>query len=147
ELSLSGKAKSWAGVEFPDRGAADELDVGQTGAVGGVALIGELVFVLAVEEIAIDVSEIALNAFGGDDVINVLDGGGMAVSGEPRAVLAEEFFEVVIAVIEGVGKMGGCAAGLAAADRPIVQDDDFVTLPRQCVRDGESGDARADDAD
>ena len=71
----------------------------------------------------------------------------MALRGEPRAALAVQLLELVVAVVERVREMRRGAARLAAADRTVVDDHDAPAALREAVGGGEPGDPGADDAD
>ena len=69
----------------------------------------------------------------------------MALGGEPRAVRAEETFQLVVAFVERVDEVRGRPAGLAAGDRPVVEHDDALAVLREQVGRRQPGDAGADD--
>ena len=58
----------------------------------------------------------------------------MAQRREPRAALAVELLELAVAVVESAGEMGRRTAGLTAADRTVVHDDDALTAAGETVR-------------
>ena len=59
-----------------------------------------------------------------DDALDAVDGGGVALGREPRAGGAVQPLDLGVAVVERVDQVCGGAAGLAAADRAAVEDDD-----------------------
>ena len=148
ELPLIRKAKTRAKVEFDVRHAIEPRHAGPPDAMRRRQLGVEHVDAIgaAEEEIAVDALEIAVDVFGADDLLDLFDGRAMALHDETRALVAVDVLEHVDAVVHRVGEMRGRAAGFAAADCAVVDDDDF--LPGFCeqICGGQSGDSGADDA-
>ena len=71
-----------------------------------------------------------------------------AISAAYRAPSSPNSFDdLVVAVVERVREMRGRASGLTAADRAVVDHHDRLAGACEHVRRGQSGDARANDAD
>src|SRR3954465_9335304 len=101
----------------------------------------------AEEQVAFDALELAVDVFHRCDALDAMNRRHMALSGETRAFLSVELFDVVIAVVESGGEMGSSSAGFAATDRAVIDDDDRATCAREQVGRRHAGDARSDYAD
>ena len=63
------------------------------------------------------------------------------------ALLAVHLLDFDVAIIDGVGQMGGGALGLATGHRAVVQYDNVSAFTGELVSRGQAGDAGSDDAD
>jgi hypothetical protein len=149
ELRLPRKAQCPSRVESGNRCACHDLRVDQAGARRGLVLALDLIAFIARrrEEVAIQAPEFAADAFVGDDPLDRVDRGRMALVGLPRAVLAVRALEHVKAIVDGALQMRRRSACHATANRSVVDDHDAVPLTRKQIRGRHTGDARAHDAD
>ena len=85
------------------------------------------------EQETIDARKIALDAFGNDDGFDAVDGGGVALGCESRALLAEQPFDFVVPLVQGVTQMSRGTCGFAAAGHIGLQHDDGFSFARQEV--------------
>src|SRR5205085_1835070 len=99
------------------------------------------------EQVAVQPGEVAVDPLLAGDRLDAVDGGGVARGGQRRRLGAAGALQLGVAVVEGVGQVGGGPAGLAAGDRAVVQHDDRLARAGQQVGGTEAGDAGADDAD
>lgn len=99
------------------------------------------------EQVAVEAPEVARDALARDDVLDPIDGGGMAFRGQPRAALAVQALDCEKPVVDRIDEVRGRGAGHAAADRPILQDDDGLPNLGKQIGSGETRDTGADDAD
>ena len=148
-LALLRKAESRPGVEAGDRRAIDAADVGEPGSVRGLELPVELLDVAGLRgnEVAVEPAEVAIDLLLLGDQLHAIDRGAVTFDDEPRALLAVQLLEDVDPVVHRGREVRGRAAGLAAADRAVVDDDDMLARLGQHVGGREPGDAGADDAD
>lgn len=86
----------------------------------------------------------AVDTLGGDDMLDFIDRGGVALGGNPRAFGAMQLFEFNKTVIQGAGQVRG-ASGFAASDVAAVQHDHLRALARQQISRGQLGNTRSDD--
>jgi hypothetical protein len=63
------------------------------------------------------------------------------------AAFAVEFLEIVIAIVQRVHQVRGGARRHPPADGAVIQHDHFLASVTQLIRNRQSGNARADDAD
>jgi hypothetical protein len=149
ELTLLGKPERGPGLEACNRGAIDAANVDQAGEVGGGELLVELLDLLGTrrKQIAVEATEITVDVLGFGDHLHSVDRHRMALDDVPRSLLAIELLEHMDPIVHRIGEMGGRAAGLASAERPIVNDDDVLAGLGERVRRRQAGDAGADDAD
>src|SRR6266516_4700853 len=71
----------------------------------------------------------------------------VALGRDSRTLLSVHLLDVVVAIIERSGEVSGGAARLAAADRPIINQDNGTACTRERVRGRHAGDACSHDAD
>ena len=70
------------------------------------------------EQVAIQALEIAGNRLGPSDGFNAVDGGRVTFDGQAGLLLAVDVLNLINSFVNGVGQMGGSAAGFAAANGP-----------------------------
>ena len=99
------------------------------------------------EQVAVNAEEVAVDPFFVRDRLDQVDGRGVALGGKPGPVLAVDLLDLDVAVIDGVGQVGGRALSLSAGDGAVIQHDDALALAGEQVGRGQPGDPRADDAD
>ena len=111
ELGLAREAQGGTRVEGAERSARDLLDF-EAGAARRLELAVELVRRLSArdEQVAVHAREVAGDAALGDDRLDAVDGGGVALRGQPRPRLAVELLEAVEVVVERAGQVRGGAA-------------------------------------
>src|SRR5215475_14442270 len=114
KLTLAGKTQAAARIPVLKGRSIHPLHVGQPGAMRRSYLAVELVFRLfrRNKQVSIQSFKIAGNLLFSDDGLDTINRSRVTCSGEPRALLAEELFKFVIAVVERVREMRGCAPGL-----------------------------------
>ncbi len=149
KLRLIGKAEARSGVPRVEGGALEQLDVTEPGLACGIALALEEVAVVVrpEHEVAVHARESASDAFARDDLLDGVDGRAVTLGGQSRPALAVQRAQPDEAIVHGVGEVRGGASRLAAADGPVVEDEDAASGARQEVCGGDSGNAGADDAD
>src|SRR5581483_1833128 len=130
ELRLPRKAQAHSGIESAEWGARDLFDINQAGAVRGFQLTFEHLFRFARrhEEVAIEPLEIAIYALRRDNGFDAINGRRVTIGSHPRALLAVQALDLKVAVIEGVGEVRRRALGHAAADAPIIENDDALAF-------------------
>jgi len=128
--------------------ALDDFGVREAGAVCRLELALELLSLglAAEEQVAVHALEITIDVLHRSDRLDPVDGGHVTVGRHPRALASVELLDVVVAVVESRGQMGGGAAGLAAADRAVVDERNGAPCPREKVGSRHSGDPRPDHA-
>ena len=101
KLSLSWKSKDSVSSKCSDWNVADPLDLAQTGPVHRVELVFQICDRTAgrQKEVAIDPGKAAIEVFVADDFLDSINRRGMTLGGKTRKLLAENFFEFVIAII------------------------------------------------
>jgi len=101
----------------------------------------------ALHQVAVDAREAAIDAFAQADRLDRIHRRGMALRRAPRAVFAEQAFEVVVAIVQRAAQMPAGARGLAAAQVALFEHHHVAPFAGQLVGGGQAGDAGADDAD
>jgi hypothetical protein len=149
ELRLLRIAQAPSGLEGRHRRAIDEVDTHDSGAAGGrgLELQKRQIGGGRGEQVSVDTLEVAFDRFTIDGAFNGIDTGGMAFGGESGALRSVNSLELDITLIEGDGEMGGRSTSLAAPRLSVIQNDDAAAMQKQSVRDRESGNPGADDAD
>ena len=133
-----------AAAERRDRQAFEFFYVDEPRAVRGRQLVVDGFFLLALrgKQVAVETFEVAVDVLRFHDRFDPVDGGRMALGGEPGSSFAVHALDFGVAVVDRVGQMRGGVLGHAAADRTVVDDDDrFARLSEQ-VGGGHSRDAR-----
>ncbi len=149
ELPLAREAEATPGIEGRERRTSHHLDVLQSGPMRGLELLVQQLPGLPgrQEQVAVDAEEVAVDPFVVRDRLDPVDGRGVALGGKPGPVLAVDLLDLDVAVIDGVGQVGGRALRLSAGDGAVIQHDDALALAGEQVGRGQPGDPRADDAD
>jgi hypothetical protein len=146
--ALAWEAKAGSRVETVDGRGAHPFEPLDAGAQRRLVFAQQLVGVAArrQEEIAVEALEVAVDLLVRDDGADRLDGGGVALRGEPRAVGAVQPLDLVVAIVQRGGEVGGRGRGHAAADGPMVQNDYALPFLGEKVGARHARDAGADDA-
>jgi hypothetical protein len=105
ELALAGEPQAWPGIEVAQRRPAEPLDALQAGPPGRTQFTLEDLGRLAggLEQIAIESLESAVDPLGGHDLLDPVDGRGMAFGGQPGPVRPVETLDLSVAVVDGAG--------------------------------------------
>ena len=135
ELGLPWKSQRRSRVEAVERRAGDERDVGETGVVRGAKLLAQQVGRLAWrgKQIPVEPLEIARDRLRGDDGLETIDGRGVTLRGQPRAVDAVNPRDVHVQIVDRVRQVRRRAAALAAADRAVIEHEHAAAFEREMI--------------
>src|SRR4051812_27595760 len=148
KLRLPRETDRYAGVESVHRRLLRPLHV-QTGSLAGIEFLRQLTLRLVrrIEEISIEPLESAIDLLLRHNLFDAIDRRSVAFRRQTCPFFSMIFLEIVKSVIQGVDQVRGCPRRHAIPDRTVVQNNDTAPRAGQSVRDGKTGDARADDAD
>jgi hypothetical protein len=103
-------------------------------------------FIRRLEQITIQPFEVAIDALGRGDFFYAIDRRAVALRRDVSAVQAMKFLEIVIAIVQRVHQMRRGAAGHAPPDCAVVENDHCLAGVAQFIRDRQSGNTRAHNA-
>jgi len=148
EGSLSRKAERWSAVPESERDAIDQLCIGYSGALGRFELSFQVLarILAAKEEEAFDALEIAIDVFHRRNGFDSMNRRHVTFGCQPGTFLAVHLLDVVVAIIEGSGKVGGGATRLATTDWSVVDQNNSAARAGEQIGRGHAGDAGAYDA-
>src|SRR5581483_3288470 len=85
------------------------------------------------KQIAVEPFPIAVDFAFLDDLLCLIDRGNVTVRMQPRAFFAQEFFDVVITVVDRIDQMRGGASGHSPADWTVVDQHYVAPFAREQV--------------
>src|SRR5215203_3505140 len=148
ELRLVQKPYRWSGIEGVDRCAFRPFDR-KTGAPARFKFLAEVFrrFVWRFKQITIEPLELALDSFLAHDSFHEIDGRGVTLRCESRALLAVQLLQFVVPIIERIHNVRRGSSGHPAANHPVVDYHHASALTDKRVGDREPCNPGADYAD
>ena len=129
EARLIGKAETRSRVEGCERRAIELLHDDAREARSVVLVVEDVLRVaLGQKQIAVEASEVAVDVVVAHERFDEVDRGRVRARGDARALLAVHARDLDVAIVDLVREVRGGARRLAAADLPVVDDDDFLSL-------------------
>src|SRR6185437_11764359 len=124
KLALSREAQAWTSRPRC-RQSIEHFHGSQTGTMSRLPFLLQEIrrFTRRNEQIAIEALEITIDLLLLGDFANLLNGGGVTLRRQPRALGAVQTLHLGVAIIDGVRQMRRRLAGLAIRDGTIVQHD------------------------
>src|SRR5262249_22217038 len=147
ELRLAGKADGRSGTALLEGDFDFERRVFYARGMCAVAhLLQALVLARLAHEKAVDPLELPVDRPFGRHPLDEMDGRAVSRGGGARTLLAEALGQRSVVVVEDSCQVRRAPARVAGSDEVLLQNQHAVCGAEQ-VREGESGDAGADDAD
>jgi hypothetical protein len=148
-LRLSGKLQRGTGVVRRERCAGNTCHARQSRPLHGSKLHVEGVsrFAGRDEQIPVEARKRAIDVLLFHDGFHLIDRRRVAGGGETRRRTTPEPLQHGVSVIEDIREVGSRPACLAASDAALLEDNDGRSFAREQICGGQSGDARADNAD
>src|SRR5688572_22086434 len=131
KLSLPRIAEGRPTLEGINRHPLHDFDIGETRAMRSLQLLlEELAVVVAAEkQVTVDSFEIAIDVLERSYRFDAVDCRCVTLGGYAGSLLAVEFLDLLVEIVECSGDVSGCASGFAPSNRAVVNHYDSSACP------------------